>query len=61
MKIANSTANINSSIRDLISDTLQPEKGASYSNQNPISKIEDVATMAHQVLGQKMTQVNTVA
>ena len=67
MKIANSTENLNS-MRELVSDSLRlsdlnnPSKNnASYSNQNPISKIEDVATLAHQVLGQKMTQVNTVA
>jgi len=60
MKIANSTENINS-MRELVSDSLRPKNNASYSNQKPINNIEDVTTLAHQVLGQKMTQVNTLA
>jgi len=60
MKIANSTENINS-MRESVSDSLRPKNSASFSSQNPINNIEDVATLAHQLLGQKMTQVNVLA
>jgi len=68
MNISLSTNNNNESsglVKDLISDILgSPQKtqknNASLRLEDPINNVEETTALAHQVFGQKMTQVSLI-
>lgn len=68
MQIAGLNTQSIDTLRDMVSDVLgAPDKSSkintsntSFVSQGPINDTEDVGTKIHQLLGNKMTQVNTV-
>ena len=62
ISLSNTNNDASNLVKDLISDVLgspqnQPANNASFRSENTINNIEDTTALAHQVLGQKMTQV----
>jgi hypothetical protein len=65
ISLSNTNNDASNLVKDLISDVLgspqqQLTNNASFRSENPINNIEETTALAHQVLGQKMTQVSLV-